>query len=274
MISMADEPQETQGDEARLGSLGRSCRNGGCGTGKAANFSDEHVDRETFDRDVRSGDNWVREGASLLRAARAVMRQVYLDYLQRMEDPGDERRPGSRSDIVNQAIFLAALAVENGLKAVIAEGMPGALPIPPSGALPNELRGHDLVDLASTGRAGMAPVDEHEKEALKRGQSYIEWLGRYPATAAHDEHHTRAAVNVNAIFSAYERVFSRCVQQAERRRCSRVVGLQSAVDAGAAAYGALFEWSAEGVDPLPEGSIVPQIEFVTYPGYVTWSFTG
>jgi hypothetical protein len=52
--------------------------------GKAANFSDEHIDRATFDRDVRSGNNWGRTGASLLRAARAVMRQVQLDFIQRV----------------------------------------------------------------------------------------------------------------------------------------------------------------------------------------------
>jgi hypothetical protein len=240
--------------------------------GMAANFSDEHIEPAVFDQDVRSGDNWVRKGSSLLRAARAVMRQVYLDYIQRM-DALQDSRPGVRDEVVHQAIFLAALAVENGLKAVIAEEMQVVPPTRP-GVLPEELRGHDLLDLASAQRADMAPVDEHEREALKRGQNYIEWLGRYPSTAAHDEHHTRAAVDVNAMFAAYERLFFRCVEESERRKYLRLGYAEDKAATEAASYRALFEWSAEGVDPLPHRSVVPRIEVATYPGYVTWSYTG
>jgi hypothetical protein len=242
--------------------------------GDAANFSDEHVEPALFDRDVRSGDNWVRKGASLLRAARAVMRQAELDYVQRIDAVQRDSRPGSRDDVVHQAIFLAALAVENGLKAVIAEGLPTVLPTPPSGKLPKELQGHDLVDLASPARAAVAVTNEHEREALKRGENYIEWLGRYPSTIAHDEHHTRAAVDVGAMFSAYERLFFRCAEEADRRRYARLGYSDIEAASQARSYRVLFEWSAEGVDPLPDGTIVPRIEVATYPGYVTWSTTG
>lgn len=243
--------------------------------GTAANFSDVHIDRGTFDRDVRSGDNWVRTGASLLRAARAVMRQVQLDFIQHMS-PDFNVQPGSRDGVVHQAIFLAALAVENGLKAVIAEGLPAARPSPPSGKLPNELgrNGHDLVDLASPKRADVVPADDHEREALKRGQNYIEWLGRYPSSPAHDEQHTRAAVDVGAMFSAYERLFFRCVDESELRKYLRLGYAEERATEEATLYRALFEWTAAGLDPLPPGSVVPTIEVATYPGYVTWSYTG
>jgi hypothetical protein len=241
--------------------------------GTAANFSEVHVDAGTFDRDVRSADNWVRVGASLLRAARAILRQVNLDFIARTS-PEFALTPGSRDSVVHQAIFLAALAVENGLKAVIAAGMPGALPNPPSGKLPADLSGHDLVDLASPGRAGIVPADDREAEALKRGQNYVEWLGRYPSSPAHDEHHTRAAVDAGAMFAAYERLFFRCVAESERRRYVSLGYPAERAAAEAASYLALFEWTADGVDPLPPGSVVPRIEVATYPGYVTWSSTG
>jgi hypothetical protein len=80
--------------------------------GDAANFSDEHVDPTVFDRDVRLSDNWVRLGASLLRAARAIMRQVNVDY-GRPTAAEPHRPPPNGSPVVHQAIFLAALAVEN-----------------------------------------------------------------------------------------------------------------------------------------------------------------
>jgi hypothetical protein len=240
--------------------------------GKAANFSDEHVGPANFDRDVRSGDNWVRVGASLLRAARAVLRQVHLDFNERLNEK-QERHPGSRSDVVHQAVFLAALSVENGLKAVIAEGLPSPAAAP-SGVLPAELRGHDLLDLASPSRASIIPGDDHEREALKRGQNYIEWLGRYPSTAAHDEHHTRAAVDLGAMFSAYERLFLRCVEEAARRRYLRLGYPSDKAAKEASAYRALFAWSADGVAPLPLGTTVLRIKIATYPGYVTWSASG
>lgn len=200
------------------------------------------------------------------------MRQVQLDYVQRLDALQQHIRPGSRDDVVHQAVFLAALAVENGLKAVIAEGLPLVLPAPPSGVLPAELRGHDLVDLSQ--RASVAASDDQEGEALKRGENYIEWLGRYPSTIAHDEHHTRAAIDVGAMFSAYERLFFKCAEEADRRRHLRLGHSADEAASEGRSYRVLFEWSVDGVDALPNGTIVPRIEVATYPGYVTWSTTG
>jgi hypothetical protein len=114
--------------------------------GDATNFSDEYVDAKDFDRDVRSIDNWVRVGTSDLRAARAVMRQVHLDCTGWND----------RDVIINQALFLAALAVENGLKAVIIERHHAAL---------NSAASGDLRERASPDPAGPEPRDAPAQRA-------------------------------------------------------------------------------------------------------------
>ena len=175
---------------------------------------------------------------------------------------------------MQQAIFLAALAVENGLKAAIAGRVGGPPLSPPSGKLPDELLGHDLVDLAK--RAAVDPLDSHEGEALKRGQNYIEWLGRYPSTQSHKEQHTCATIDVGALFKAYGRLFVRCAEEAQRRRLLGLGWSKADADREAVGYGKLFAWSSDGVDPLPHGIVVQEIEVgrMGNMGIHTWTTTG
>jgi hypothetical protein len=241
-----------------LSTPARTTTAAGVAPGAATNFSDEYVDPKDFDRDVRSSDNWVRVGASDLRAARAVMRQLHLDCTG----------SNDRDVIINQALFLAAFAVENGLKAVIVERHHAALNNAPSGSLPDRLRGHDLADLASAALADIAPADDHERDALKRGQNYTEWLGRYATPVKHREHHSRAAVNAVLLFAAYERLFFRCVEATEYYKRLRLGDASEDAAMHGAECRGLFEVTAGGVDPLPPGRAATTIEMQTYSGYV------
>jgi hypothetical protein len=236
----------------------------GVPAGDAGNFSDQYVDTATFDRDVRSSDNWTRVGESLMRAARAVMRQAHLDATRPHAEVDNE---GRGALVVNQAIFLAAFALENALKAVIAERHHQALQGVSPGKLPSELSDHDLDDLASTDRANIVPADNHEREALKRGQNYTEWLGRYATPVSHRQHHSRAAVDVLPLLAAYERLFGRCIEAAETYKQRRLGRTPDEAARMGREQRALSEWLTAGIDPLPLNRIANSIESQTYPGF-------
>jgi hypothetical protein len=125
------------------------------------------------------------------------------------------------------------------------------------------------MDLASANKANIVPADDHQREALKRGQNYTEWLGRYSAPVDHRQHHTRAAVDVGAFIAAYGRLFGRCVEEVARTKYLHLGCTADEAAAHAIQYRMLFECVADEVDPLPEGTIVPRIEVETYPGFVT-----
>jgi hypothetical protein len=237
----------------------------------AAQFSDKHIPAWSFDMLVRQGDSWLTSGASLLRASHAVMRQCLVDGSQLKATvqnwkPGDEDLPSSPASLHLEVLLLAAFALENALKAVIAATLVlSPPPNPPSGELPPDLKskGHDLLDLAA--RVSIAPNDNHEEEALKRGQNFTEWLGRYPTPVAHDEHHSGLDIpDLRVPLAAYERLFFRCVEAVARLTCQRFRnGTHKDKDPEelAAEERARYERAASAVDPLPPGTDAGRMGF-------------
>jgi hypothetical protein len=246
---------------------------------QAVEFSDRHVPAWSFDMSIRMGESWLQPGAALLRASRVVMRQCLLDGSRQKKaieswKPGDDMPP-MLAQLHLEVLFLAAFAVENALKAVIAGGMSFLPPnSAPSGELPAQLRGHDLCELAI--RAGIMANDEDEKEALKRGQNFTEWLGRYPSPIAHDEQHSSVSVaDLRSPVAAYERLFFRCVEEVARRTCHRFPDGNHASkrpDEFALEERARYEKCVGDIDPLPPGTEPGRMGFGQYS--VTATTTG
>src|ERR1700733_12411532 len=104
----------------------------------AIRFSNNHIAASDYDNHEIRPKPWLNSGASLLRAAKSILRQIKIDAqahdivskdfdrivnqtpLNEEPDFSGMIRCSNHTDIGNQMVFLAALAVENSLKGVIA----------------------------------------------------------------------------------------------------------------------------------------------------------
>ncbi len=175
-----------------------------------ARFSEYHVEPERFGRLVSKPFPWLQSGASLLRSARAVLRQWNLDF----EEMAPRMGHGFvyRSPVAVPAIMLAAMGCENGLKAVIvAKTWPhgGTTPLPAK--LPDNLTTHDLTVLVA--RAKIAVVGLAEDAAIKEGCNFIEYAGRYPTMKSAEQTHAWYHHQAPILLAAYTEIFLRCGEE-------------------------------------------------------------
>ena len=180
---------------------------------EAAAFVDESMTPAQFDAHVGRGFYWLWTGASLLRSAHVVMKQVEADS----EDSANAAERSQRFGTViparlgDQATMLAAMAVECGLKAVIAER---------SGAAKNgelALKSHDLAKLAE----GVITVtDSDEVDALREGKRFITWLGRFPSPMKAADFKVQWSINPRRLLAAYARIFDRLAEETARAQHS------------------------------------------------------
>lgn len=158
---------------------------------------------------MMSGPNfWLNSGLALLRAARALLAQVARD-LQWSRDVIKKGEEATSEDMTYanvswQAAFLAALSVENALKAVIVVGLP--YPSTPDGKLPKPLEGHNLETLVT--RAKMTFTGPAELEALREGRRFIEGIGRYPGPTNAAHQHVGFVFDPGPLHEAYVRISS------------------------------------------------------------------
>lgn len=174
----------------------------------ASSFSTLHVNAESWERGIRTADNWLGKGASLLRAA-AILYDTLLS--ERGADGPQRGRIGE------QVVFCAALAAENALKAIIMARMEPSAPL--TGKFPESIRGHSLRSLAET--AAFAAVDQVEDDALDHGEDYIEWIGRYPAGLYPESVAAGRFMAPGRLFEAYRAMFHRAVEIVARENTDR-----------------------------------------------------
>ena len=162
---------------------------------------------------IREPRNWLLKGAASLRAARVLRRQI-----------GAANDPYS-ADLANVMVMLAAIAVENALKAIIVSGAAGVGA--PTGAFPTAIKGHDLAKLAATATATdpvkvNVPSDADEKDAIEHGSFYTKTGGRYHSSLTFQEDPERPSLAFDVI-DVYERIFLRAVRVVVERTPGRNV---------------------------------------------------
>jgi hypothetical protein len=145
---------------------------------------------------------WLMPGASLLRSARVLMK--------RQEEDGP-RGPGSPMPVSFQAVMLAAMAVENAFKSVLAEmnKITVERTNKSEARIKFPCRGHDLKALA--GHAGVTATagDKAEEHALEHGEHFIATMGRYSLAMEAEKQVTGGGLNPSRLVQAYTRLFLR-----------------------------------------------------------------
>jgi hypothetical protein len=148
---------------------------------RAAIFASETMTAEEFDQLTGSGVAWLSVGASLLRSALVLLRQVEADHRFRLQrlDAGDIH--GSMpAGLVLPSLMLAAMATEDALTAVaaVSKGISqgGKLTVRRQ---PGQEGPHDLEYWAK--EAEVEGANTVEKDALREGNRFIEWIGCYPS---------------------------------------------------------------------------------------------
>jgi hypothetical protein len=180
------------------------------------------VGADVFDDFANNGHLWFDKGVSLLRASRAIMRQVKVDQAKGLGDTFLlNRRPPDYAKITLPALFLAALAVENGLKGAIVANCG----VVKGGKLPNVLTGHNLATLAKD--AHVNPVGDEERNALDEGQRIIESMGRYPVPKHSGLWTTHSSVDVDAVWLAFWNLVFRAAEVEARGYHGRWASLQA-----------------------------------------------
>jgi hypothetical protein len=162
------------------------------------------TDPQVFDDlTKRKGMLWLMYGASLLRASHVLKKQDAEDALR--------RGPGSPVAVTFQAIMLAAMAVENALKAVLSEM--GKITVRRTNKSAAKLEfpcgGHNLKDLATHAGVAVAPGDKHEEDALEHGEIFIATVGRYPLAIEAEKQVTGGGMRPPQLVDAYTRIFHR-----------------------------------------------------------------
>jgi|HubBroStandDraft_6_1064221.scaffolds.fasta_scaffold513620_1 hypothetical protein len=180
----------------------------------AAVFSNHHIEPAAFATLLGSPHQWLWAGASLIRASRAVMRQLDLDSAAIMASQPGGPPITHRSPVAAQAMMLAAMACEDALKALMLAKDPKLV-----GAttyeLPNLMKGaHDLCELAT--RALYIPADDDQRAALKEGGFFITWVGRYPTMTAAEDNPAGFQFHAPSLHAAYEAIFMSCADQVAR----------------------------------------------------------
>ena len=191
-------------------------------TTRAITFGGERHHDDFFSMSFDSPMMWFESGSMLLRASDALLRQVMIDAdaMRRWMKASFEANahlPGQeRADIRRQVAFLGVLAVENGLKGVIAaDHMIARAPDPSPGKLHADFNHHDLAALAN--KATVSTTDPGESAVLVGGRWVTEWLGRYPTMTTAADNPNTWRLGPLATFEACERLFLRCVEEAATR---------------------------------------------------------
>ena len=150
---------------------------------------------EQFHSRLRNPALWLQECQSLLRAGRVLLKQVAQDA---------STTPGViRASVHQPCAMLGAMAVENALKAVIAQGLyVGAAPHPTGQGIPRPLKQHKLEKLAAT--AGVAPATDDERMLLTSGEDIITHVGRYPTAMTANSTKTFWSIEPAGIIAAAE----------------------------------------------------------------------
>lgn len=189
---------------------------------KAFDVGPEHVPESHFDMQFMLPDQWLEHGSQLLRASKAIARQAAIDTgVQRACAKsllgGQSGLPSAmlRARLEMPEALLAVLAVENGLKAVIAgERMKAGSAATPISKLPEDYKSHDLEVLAT--RAVVTTTDAAELEVLAAGKAITEGLGRYPTMTTAKDTPTTFSMKPQETLEACERLFFRCVDASAR----------------------------------------------------------
>lgn len=162
-------------------------------------FDDHHVDDATFTLLIGSPFNWLLVGAKLLRASRAV--------LKRLEDDASRIFANRYAAGVGPpAVMLAAMGCENALKALCV----ARRPIPVVSKLPKWLQGHDLEALAA--KAQYRAASAAERDAIRDGEHFITWAGRYPATKDADQQPGRHGYRTPGLSATYAAIYLSCAE--------------------------------------------------------------
>lgn len=173
-------------------------------SGTAVEFSSYQMASERFDNMKGVPDFWILSSGSLLRAARTLWRPASKEFVT----------SSNGYTVADQAFMLAAMACENALKALIVARQPALASTTP-GKLPDELKGHDLEELA--GRANYVAADEQGRQAIEYGRFFIEITGRYPTGTA--AAHTPTNMMRSAqLFPAFEGLALACIEAAIAER--------------------------------------------------------
>jgi hypothetical protein len=189
---------------------------------KAFAFGSEHVAESHYEMTYLHPAAWLDCGSELLRASKAVARQSAIDagaqriWLASAFSGGEQQPPPRRASVISQAAFLGVLAVENGLKGIIAASRLAARTVTTATKLPKDFdkKGHDLEALAK--RAGFTTSDAAENEVLRGGEWITVGTGRYPTMRTAKETPSQHSMNPQGTFDACERLFFACVDAAAR----------------------------------------------------------
>lgn len=192
-------------------------------------FSEHHIEPTAFAPLVGAPWNWIRSGASLLRAARALVRQFDSDMAAFITQ-GSQKRIMLTVDA--QSLMLAAMACEDALKGLTLARDPalrGAI----TDKLPRKIRGHDLWTQAQ--HAQYAHANAEEEAALRAGEYFITWIGRYPTTLTAETQPAGSMRRSPGLHAAYAAIFLSCVEGVAVSDWAPGGRHVTAADAGAAA---------------------------------------
>jgi hypothetical protein len=158
----------------------------------------------TFQFLAGKGMLWLMYGAGLLRSAHVLAKQ----------DAKDEprRRRAVFPGVALQVAMLAAMALEDAIKAVLAEKSQITIK---NDAL--EFKGHDVKKLASDAGIKATPGDKAEKYALENASLFIATIGRYPlAKSARGQVVAGQMPPLREVMGAYTRLFFRAAEAMAR----------------------------------------------------------
>jgi hypothetical protein len=184
------------------------------GAGGAAAFGADHVLDSTFSVLAQSPLGWLRLAASLLRAAYAIKRQMNADSTAISRAATRRGRMTHRASTTWQMAMLASMACEDALKALILARRPIVQAGVERTALPDELRSHDLEELAAL--AELAAATAEERDVLAAGRNFIEYAGRYPTALKAEIQPSGAMVAPNVMLPACRNILMRCVEETTR----------------------------------------------------------
>jgi hypothetical protein len=177
----------------------------------AAVFDATSMSATNFANLAKRGLFWIDAGASLLRSSDALMRQAEADATR--FTVGARTPPPRRSAVALQAIMLAAMALENALKSILAE----------TGRITHDAKtgkllfgcgGHDVKALAAL--VSITPTDKAEQHALEHGERFITSVGRYPLAITPDKQSRASGMSPPRLVEAYRRLFFRCAEKMAR----------------------------------------------------------
>ena len=119
---------------------------------------------------------WLPKAAELYRSAEILFTawQVDIAPLRAWRPDSGVPDPDLPPNTITTAFFLAALAIENLLKAALVRNDPSVVS---GGKLGKQIKHHDLVKLATD--AGVS-LDEDEREFCQHAREAIANFGRYP----------------------------------------------------------------------------------------------